>query len=194
MMYRLFEQRRAKMSQEIPYFYNSLATLDKDDETRSSSKDEEENTGESLGNRNLTFQHLNGDETDGCLSTAALVVIRGVMATLLDRIIYEDLRDNCHGCAIDHPSQLQHACLFEPEAYYLHMNAFRLLKKLFKPWLKYTLVKALKLCGLKNTPSLEKILGIAEAIICDWRDEPSIKSVLSEAKGKTIEIWQRPSV
>ncbi|GAA6072951.1 uncharacterized protein LOC111848758 [Tachysurus ichikawai] len=125
------------MAQEIlPYFYNSLATLDKDDdETRSSSKDEE-NTGESLGNRNLTFLHSNDDETGGCLSTAALAVIRGVMGELLNRIVESDLRDNCHGCAIDHPSQLQHACLFEPEAYYLHMNAFRLLKKLFKPWLK----------------------------------------------------------
>ncbi|GAA6085641.1 uncharacterized protein LOC108262561 [Tachysurus ichikawai] len=110
------------------------------------------------------------------------------MGELLTRIVDSDLRDNCHGCAIDHPSQLQHACLIEPEAYYPHMNAFRLLKKLFKPWLKYTLVKALKLCGIKHTPSLEKILGIAEAIICDWRDEPNIKTVVNEAKEKTKEI------
>ncbi|GAA6092948.1 uncharacterized protein LOC108262561 [Tachysurus ichikawai] len=119
---------------------------------------------------------------------AALAVIRGVMGELLDRIIDRDLRDNCHGCAIDHPSQLQHACLFGPEAYYLHMNAFRLLKKLFKPWLKYTLVKALKLSGINHTPSLDKILGIAEATICDWRDEPNIKAVVNKLKKKTKEI------
>ncbi|MGL5802633.1 MAG: hypothetical protein ACRCX7_08615, partial [Cetobacterium sp.] len=68
------------------------------------------------------------------------------------------------------------------------MNSYRLMKTLFKPWLKYTVARALKMCGITHTPSLEKIQGIAEATVCDWKDEPFIKTVLSEAREKAKEI------
>ncbi|KAK3546804.1 hypothetical protein QTP86_002920 [Hemibagrus guttatus] len=149
---------------------------------------DDENTAETLGKRNLTYLATNDDEFDGCISTTVLAIIRAVTGELLDRIIDKDLKDNCNGCAINHPSQLQHACLFDPEQYYLHMNSYSLMKKLFKPWLKYTVARGLKMCGITHTPSLEKIQGIAEATVCDWKDEPFIKTVLSEAREEAKEI------
>ena len=169
-----------------PVFYNSDATrYDDDDDDVTSSGFED---GENLGKRNLTYLTTN-DEADGCITNTVLTIIRAVTGELLDRVIQQDLKDNCHGCAIDHPSQLQHACLFDPEEYYLHLNTYRLLKKLFKPWFKYTLARGLKLCGIKHTPSLEKIQGIAEATVCEWRDEPHIKTVLNEVKEKTKDVF-----
>ncbi len=99
------------MSCEInPVFYTSDATLyaDDDDDDVTSSGFED---GESLGKRNLTYLTTN-DEADGCITNTVLTIIRAVTGELLDRVIQQDLKDNCHGCAIDHPSQLQHACLF----------------------------------------------------------------------------------
>lgn len=136
----------------------------------------------------MTYLTTN-DDTDGYITNTVLAIICAVTGELLDRIILQDLKDNCHGCAIDHPSQLQHSCLFDPDEYYLHLNTYRLLKKLFKPWFKYTLARGLKLCGINHTPSLEKIQGIAEAIVCEWRDELHIKTGLNEVKEKTKDIF-----
>ena len=104
------------------------------------------------------------DEFDGCISTVVLSIIRAVTGDLLERIIERDMRENCNGCAIDHPSQHQHTCLYDPEDYYLHINAKRLMTKLYKPWLKYTLARAIKLCRIFSIPSLEKIQAVAETI------------------------------
>ena len=129
------------------------------------------------------------DEFDGCISTVVLSIIRAVTGDLLERIIEKDMRENCNGCAIDHPSQHQHTCLYDPEDYYLHINAKRLLTKLYKPWLKYTLARALKLCGIPSIPSLEKIQAVAEAIVCDLQDETHIKAALKEIKDKTAQVY-----
>nr|DAC81250.1 TPA_asm: acintoc5 [Astyanax tetra cavefish adintovirus] len=129
------------------------------------------------------------DEIDGCISAAVLSIIRGVTGNLLDQIIVKDMNQHCNGCAIDHPSQIQHSCLFDPEDYYLHFNAKRLLTKLFKPWLKYTLARALKLCGISSIPCLEKIQAVAEAVVCELRDEPDFKAALRNIKDKTLPVY-----
>ncbi|KAK3542063.1 hypothetical protein QTP86_011366 [Hemibagrus guttatus] len=46
------------------------------------------------------------------------------------------------------------------------------------------------MCSITQTPFLKKIQGVAEATICDWKDEPYIKTVLSEAKEKTQEVYE----
>lgn len=136
-----------------------------------------------------TKQTEASDEIDGCISTTMLSIIRAVTGDLLDRIIEKDLREHCNGCAIDHPSQRQHSCLYDPEDFYLHFNAKRLLTKLFRPWLKYTLARALKLCGVSRIPSLEKIQAAAETTVCELRDEPDFKTALRDIKHKTASVY-----
>ena len=73
------------------------------------------------------------DEFDGFISNVMLAIIRAVTGDLLERIIERDMREKCNGCAIYHPSPHQHTCLYDPEDYYLHINAKRLLTKLCEP-------------------------------------------------------------
>lgn len=137
----------------------------------------------------VTPQASTSDEIDGCISTLMLSIIRAVTGDLLDKIIDRDLREHCNGCAIDHPSQRQHSCLYDPEDFYLHINAKRLLTKFFRPWLKYTIARALKLCGILHTPSLEKLQAAAETIVCELRDEPDFKKALRDIKHKTASVY-----
>lgn len=78
------------MSQEFsPFFYSSAASMGKD--AACSRCKDDENIGESLAKRNLTY-----------LSVTMQAIIHAVMGELLHRIIDQDLKENCNGCAIDH--------------------------------------------------------------------------------------------
>ncbi len=95
-----------------------------------------------LGYRNLiylkdlctTSAHTGFDTTDGCFNGKGFKIIKATIVLLLQQhIIDNKLREECKGCATDHPSQLQHSCLFEPAAYYFDSRFDELCRKLFKP-------------------------------------------------------------
>lgn len=75
-----------------------------------------------LGYRNLTYlkdlcttsSNTGFDTTDRCLSGIGFKIIKATIVMLLQHIIDNKLKEECEGCATDHPSQLQHSCLFEP--------------------------------------------------------------------------------
>ena len=116
-------------------------------------------------------------ETVGCITTPILRIVKGVLAYILDDIIVAALKEDCYGCNVDHPSQLQHRCLCPPDTYYFDNNYDRLVKKLFKPCLMHTLVKALTVFGL-NAPPLSKLQGSVETLVCGFKEEPFIRAKL----------------
>ena len=47
-----------------------------------------------------------------------LKTLKVIIACILDATIEDQLKKECFGCEYDHPSQLQHSCLFEPMPFY----------------------------------------------------------------------------
>ncbi|KAL0152654.1 hypothetical protein M9458_052377 [Cirrhinus mrigala] len=148
-----------------------------------------------LGYRNLTFLsdlHTTSsatagfDTTDGCFSGIGFKIIKALIVLLLQHIIDKKLRDECEGCATDHPSQLQHTCLFEPTAYYFDSRFEELCRKLFKPDLQTIIDFTLRRCGLKSNNIL-RIQGTAGAILHELRDEPFIVAKLQEIREKLLD-------
>nr|XP_023676758.1 uncharacterized protein LOC111848758 [Paramormyrops kingsleyae] len=85
---------------------------------------------------------LSEDAVDGSITDSAMKIIKGSLAFILDRIVEDDMQENCIGCSVNHPSQRRHTCLYEPEAFYFCNNFEKLMKKLYRPWFKYIITKA----------------------------------------------------
>ncbi|MGL5118770.1 MAG: hypothetical protein ACRC7H_06090, partial [Plesiomonas shigelloides] len=114
-----------------------------------------------LGYHNLTFitnrcqdiaeavECTEGDTVDGFIGEDGFKIIKAIVTVLMSHIVHTKLKDLCNGCEIDHPSQMQHSCLFEPTAYFFEVYFKEFSRKLFKPQFKHTLVQALTTCGLR---------------------------------------------
>ena len=98
-----------------------------------------------------------------------------IIACIFDATIEDQLKKERF--EYDHPSQLQHSCLFEPMPFYFQNN---LVAKVKKPWLWGLLTKASKAFGLKPNP--ECIQGAADTIVSELQDEPCIREKLMEIK------------
>ncbi len=98
--------------------------------------------GSDLGSHNLTYLPSlkpvstlsRSRPTDGCFSDVGFKIIKAATVVLLEHLIGDKLKDDCEGCAIDHPSQLQHSCLFDPPNFYFDTHFDELSGKLFKPF------------------------------------------------------------
>lgn len=148
-----------------------------------------------LGYRNLTF--LSGlcatsaessgfDTADGCFNGLGYRIIKSMVVVLLQHIVDKKLREECEGCATDHPSQLQHSCLFEPPAYYFDSRFDELCRMLFKPDLQTIIDFTLRRCGLK-TNNILRLEGATGAILQELRDEPFIIAKLQEIRDKLLD-------
>lgn len=127
-----------------------------------------------------------------------------MIVLLLQHIIDNKLRDECKGCATDHPSQLQNSCLVEPRAYYLDSCFDELCRKLFKPDLQTIIDFTQWRCSLA-TNNILRIQGTTGAILHELRDEPFIVAKLQEIMEKlldesykrvvynTVDLWQSSS-
>ena len=55
------------------------------------------------------------DELENVENERAVVLVGHVFqlafAAVCDELIQQEIRENCHGCALNHPSQRQHSCL-----------------------------------------------------------------------------------
>ncbi len=96
--------------------------------------------GSDLGSHNLTYLPIAKagldtkaglDATDGCFSDVGFKIIKAATVVLLEHLIGDKLKEDCEGCAIDHPSQLQHSCLFDPPNFYFDTHFDELSGKLF---------------------------------------------------------------
>ncbi|XP_067258629.1 B-cell receptor CD22-like [Chanodichthys erythropterus] len=113
-------------------------------------------------------------------SDAVIVTVK-----VLQHLIDEKLKDDCEGCAINHPSQLQHSYLFEPPTYFFDSHFDELTRKLFKPDLRTIIAYALHRSGLKSHP--QRIQGAAGAILHELKDEPFIAAKLQEIREKLLD-------
>lgn len=149
-----------------------------------------------LGYRNLSFltelyadtpfaTKQDFDVTDGCFTDIGFKTVKATIAALLQHIISNKLKEDCEGCAIDHPSQLQHSCLFEPPTFFFDTHFDELTRKLFKPSLRRAIAHALQRCGLKSHP--QRIQGTTGAILHELKEEPYIGSRLQAIRDELVD-------
>ncbi len=129
---------------------------------------------------------------------------KAATVVLLEHLIGDKLKDDCEGCAIDHPSQLQHSCLFDPPNFYFDTHFDELSGKLFKPFFHSIIGILLNRCGLKSHP--HRIQGTVGTILHELKDEPFIVAKLEEIRLKlldkpckeivydVVDLWQGLSI
>lgn len=99
---------------------------------------------------------------------------------LLEHLINKKLKELYLGCEVDHPRQLRHSCLLEPDAYYFE----ELSRNLVKPGLKHIIAHTLSLCGLRIHP--QRIQGSVDTILHEVCDEVYIVENLCEFKERKL--------
>ncbi len=125
------------------------------------------------------------DAVNGCIGVTGHKIIKSVVGIILEHLVDRHLKKNCYGCEVDHPSQTQHSCLYEPPAYYFLGYFEELRGKVCKPGLKVILARTLKLFGL--SPHLQRIQGVVDAVLCELRDEMCIVGGLAELRTKLVD-------
>lgn len=125
------------------------------------------------------------DTVDGCIGVIGHKIIKAVVAIILEHLVDKQLKKDCYGCQVDHPSQTQHSCLYEAPAYYFLACFEQLSHKLCKPDLKLILAQTLKLFGL--TPHQQRIQGVVDGVLCELRDEMYIVEGLAELRTKLVD-------
>lgn len=153
-----------------------------------------------LGYHNLTFlttpygnagtiagaaAYAGCDDTDGCIRADAFKIIKATIIVILEHLINKKLKDLCLGCEVDHPSQIRHSCLFEPNAFFFDTYFDELTRTLIKPGLKHVIAQALNRHGLRIHP--QRIQGSVDAILHELRDEVYIVEKLREVREKVLD-------
>ncbi|KAL7868679.1 hypothetical protein SRHO_G00100630 [Serrasalmus rhombeus] len=57
-------------------------------------------------------------DVDGRVCGTGLKLMKSAVVVILQHLINDKLKESCPGCEVDHPSQLPHSCLFEPEIFF----------------------------------------------------------------------------
>ena len=92
-----------------------------------------------------------------------LKLIKSAVIVILQHIINNKLKETCLGCEVDHPSQLRHSCLFEPDIFFFEKYYDDITQTLSTPGLKHAIVGLLKCFGIQLP--LQKIQGCAETVV-----------------------------
>lgn len=125
------------------------------------------------------------DVFDGVVSTIFVDTIKASVATLLDVVIGEYIREKCIGCEINHPSQRRHPCLYDPPRYYFFNNFEALVKRLWSCRLIPSLVRALEAMGL--VPSIPRVYGVTEAFLHELKEAIHIHEKLKEIRHTLVD-------
>lgn len=135
--------------------------------------------------RTLPHSNPDFDVVDGCFTDVGFKIVKAATVVLLQHLINDKQKDECEGCAIDHPSQLQHSCLFDPPNYYFDTHFDELSGKLFKPSFHSIITTLLERCGLKSQP--HRIQGTVGTILRELKDEPFIVSKVEEIRARLLD-------
>lgn len=125
------------------------------------------------------------DVFDGVVSTIFVDTIKASVATLLNVVIGEYIREKCIGCEINHPSQRRHPCLYEPPKYYFFNHFEELVKRLWSCRFIPTLVRALESMGL--VPSIPRVYGVTEAFLHELKEAIYIHEKLKEIRHTLVD-------
>lgn len=112
------------------------------------------------------------EDVDGMTTPEVLKLIKSCVCIVLQHVINRMLNESCFGCEVDHPSQRQHSCLYEPVAYYYQTHIVDIKERLFKTGVLQVIVQVLKTYGL-HLPT-QKIFGAVEAFVYELEEEPYI--------------------
>lgn len=126
------------------------------------------------------------DDTDGIIRSDGFRIIKATVVVLLEHLINKKLKQICLGCEVEHPSQIRHSCLFEPDAYFFDTYFEELTHNLIKPGLKHIIAQALNRCGLRIHP--QRIQGSVDTILHELRDEVYIVEKLREVREKVVDV------
>ena len=86
---------------------------------------------------------------------------------MLNRVITKMLQEVCNGCVVDHPSQLQHRCLFEEASMFYTDNSDRVKTRLYQTSMLQVLAHV---CTTKGViPIKLRMLGSVDMIL--WQLE-----------------------
>lgn len=69
------------------------------------------------------------DEPDGVLSAVFVNTVKTVVLRQLKKVLFRYRSTICNGCTTDHPSQMQHECLFDMPDYFLRRHYDEVLKR-----------------------------------------------------------------
>lgn len=120
--------------------------------------------------------------TDGKGSSAAaytsgdeelqIKLVKACVYVALQEIINQKLRETCFGCSVDHPSQMQHSCLFEADDYYFKTHIEDLKRRLYRPPLLQSLLHLFGRYRYQLDP--QNVKGAVEAIVYELEDVPHL--------------------
>ena len=126
-----------------------------------------------------------GDAVDGARTASFLNTVKAVVVHLLDRVVHLYRKEQCYGCQVDHPSQMQHECLFEMPEYFLDRHYEELIKRLwtdrFIPAIRGSLHSS------KLHVSERRIFGAAEAILHNLRSTRRFEAKINKLYEKLVE-------
>ncbi|XP_051541972.1 uncharacterized protein LOC127433796 [Myxocyprinus asiaticus] len=126
------------------------------------------------------------DDTDSCIRSDGFKIIKATVVVLLEHLINKKLKELCLGCEVDHPSQIRHSCLFEPDAYFFDAYFDELSHNLVKTGLKHIIAQALSRCGLRIHP--QRIQGTVNTIMHELRYEVYIVEKLREVREIVVDV------
>jgi hypothetical protein len=125
------------------------------------------------------------DVFDGVASTVFVDTIKASVATLLNVVIGEYIREKCIGCEINHPSQRRHPCLYDPPRYYFFNHFEELVKRLWSCRFIPALVIALESMGI--APSIPRVYGVTEAFLHELKEALFIHEKLKEIRHTLVD-------
>ena len=120
-------------------------------------------------------------------------VLRCVVGWCVEILIVSALERACYGCSVNHPSQRQHTCLYEPDAYHYDTSYNDICMGLFKPTLPCALGHAMKMLRGKMV-SEHRIMGAVDVIVSEWRSEPYIIEKLRQIRESVLSCNTHPIV
>lgn len=132
----------------------------------------------------MEVNDASSDIPDGFFTDLGYNIIKGAVTVVLQHIVNAKLKQDCLGCEIDHPSQMQHSCLFEPTAYYFAAHFLEFSRKLFTDKLYNIVASALQRRGFKV--DIRTIQGAASAICHELKDEPYIIAKLDDIRQRLL--------
>ena len=90
-------------------------------------------------------------------------IIKACVFVMLNRVITKMLQEVCNGCDVDHPSQLQHRCLFEEASMFYTDNSDRVKTRLYQTSMLQVLTHV---CTTKGVIPLKlRMLGAVDMIL-----------------------------
>ena len=126
-----------------------------------------------------------GDATERARTSAFLNMVKAVVVHLLNRVVYLYRKEKCYGCQVDHPSQMQHECLFPTGEYYLDRNYDEVVKRLWTVRFIPAIRDALHQNHLHV--SERRVFGATEAILHNLRNTRLFEAKIEKLYEQLVE-------